>query len=140
MLEAPGAGLAALQIGVSLRVFTYHVDGELGHLINPTCGSGRMSRFGPEGCLSFPSCASDTRRALTSLPAAEYARRARRRSSGPSCFPALSSTKPTALTASFIDRLTPATRLKPCALSEPPTGPRSAAGGEGLAAQHLGWG
>ena len=28
MLDAPGAGLAAPQIGVGLRVFTYHVDDE----------------------------------------------------------------------------------------------------------------
>ena len=36
MLDAPGAGLAAPQIGVGLRVFTYHVDDEQsGHLINP---------------------------------------------------------------------------------------------------------
>ena len=35
MLAAPGVGLAAPQIGVSLRVFTYHVGDEPGHLINP---------------------------------------------------------------------------------------------------------
>ena len=36
MLDAPGAGLAAPQIGVGLRVFTYHVDDEQsGHLVNP---------------------------------------------------------------------------------------------------------
>ena len=29
MLDAPGAGLAAPQIGVGLRVFTWYVDGEL---------------------------------------------------------------------------------------------------------------
>ena len=36
MQDAPGAGLAAPQIGVSLRVFTWDVDGELGHLVNPS--------------------------------------------------------------------------------------------------------
>ena len=36
MMDAPGAGLAAPQIGVGLRVFTYFVDDELGHLINPS--------------------------------------------------------------------------------------------------------
>ena len=35
MLEAPGVGLAAPQIGVGLRVFTYHVGDEAGHLANP---------------------------------------------------------------------------------------------------------
>ncbi|MFN8029436.1 MAG: peptide deformylase [Dermatophilaceae bacterium] len=64
MLEAPGAGLAAPQIGVSLRVFTYHVDGELGHLINPDLQLGTDEQFGPEGCLSFPELRFDTRRAL----------------------------------------------------------------------------
>ncbi|MEC9051562.1 MAG: peptide deformylase, partial [Actinomycetota bacterium] len=33
MLAAPGAGLAAPQIGVGLRVFTWNVDGEVGHLV-----------------------------------------------------------------------------------------------------------
>lgn len=33
MTDAPGVGLAAPQIGVGLRVFTYWVDGELGHLV-----------------------------------------------------------------------------------------------------------
>ena len=35
MQDAPGLGLAAPQIGVGLRVFTFYVDDELGHLINP---------------------------------------------------------------------------------------------------------
>ncbi|HSY15500.1 MAG TPA: peptide deformylase, partial [Jatrophihabitantaceae bacterium] len=36
MLDAPGAGLAAPQLGVGLRVFTYHLDDEQsGHLVNP---------------------------------------------------------------------------------------------------------
>ncbi len=35
MLDAPGVGLAAPQIGVGLRVFTYDVDDVVGHLINP---------------------------------------------------------------------------------------------------------
>ncbi len=35
MLEAPGGGLAAPQLGVGLRVFTWNVDGEVGHLVNP---------------------------------------------------------------------------------------------------------
>ena len=30
MMEAPGVGLAAPQIGVGLRVFTYYIDDELG--------------------------------------------------------------------------------------------------------------
>ena len=33
MIDAPGAGLAAPQIGVPLRVFVWHVDDEFGHLV-----------------------------------------------------------------------------------------------------------
>ena len=65
MLDAPGAGLAAPQIGVSLRVFVYHVDGILGHLVNPQLDLGEQEQDGPEGCLSFPDLQFDTRRALT---------------------------------------------------------------------------
>lgn len=55
MLAAPGAGLAAPQLGVSLRVFTYHVDGELGHLVNPVLDlTDPEEQEGDEGCLSFP--------------------------------------------------------------------------------------
>src|SRR5690625_4268385 len=31
-----GAGIAAPQIGIGLRVFTYHCDGVAGHMVNPT--------------------------------------------------------------------------------------------------------
>ena len=36
ILDAPGVGLAAPQLGVGLRVFTYYVDERLGHVVNPT--------------------------------------------------------------------------------------------------------
>ncbi len=65
MTEAAGAGLAAPQIGVGLRVFTYHVDGEIGHLVNPRLVLGEEEQFGPEGCLSIPGLTIDCRRALT---------------------------------------------------------------------------
>jgi peptide deformylase len=65
MLDAPGAGLAAPQIGVGLRVFTYWVDGVLGHLVNPVLDLSDEEQDGPEGCLSIPGLAFDTRRALT---------------------------------------------------------------------------
>ncbi len=64
MLDAPGAGLAAPQIGVGLRVFTYHVEGIVGHLINPVLDIGPEEQDGPEGCLSLPDLAYDTRRGL----------------------------------------------------------------------------
>ncbi|RKS77787.1 peptide deformylase [Motilibacter peucedani] len=64
MLDAPGAGLAAPQIGVSLRVFTYHVDGVLGHLVNPVLDLSDEQQDGDEGCLSLPGLTFDCRRAL----------------------------------------------------------------------------
>jgi peptide deformylase len=65
MVDAPGAGLAAPQIGVGLRVFTYHVDGVLGHLVNPDLDLSEEEQEGDEGCLSFPGLVYDTRRALS---------------------------------------------------------------------------
>jgi peptide deformylase len=65
MLDAPGAGLAAPQIGVSLRVFTYHVDDVLGHLINPTLDLSDDQQDGDEGCLSVPGLTFDTKRAFS---------------------------------------------------------------------------
>ncbi|CAN5271343.1 peptide deformylase [soil metagenome] len=65
MLEAPGAGLAAPQIGVGLRVFTWHVDGELGHLINPDLTLSAELQDGPEGCLSLPDLTFDCTRAMS---------------------------------------------------------------------------
>jgi peptide deformylase len=64
MMNAPGAGLAAPQIGVGLRVFTWYVDDELGHLVNPTLDLSDEVQDGPEGCLSIPDLTFDCRRAL----------------------------------------------------------------------------
>ena len=63
MLAAPGVGLAAPQIGVSLRVFAYHVDDILGHLINPSLDLSGDPEACEEGCLSFPGVYFDTPRA-----------------------------------------------------------------------------
>ena len=63
MIDAPGAGLAAPQIGVSLRVFTYWVDDVIGHLINPILDLSDEIQDGPEGCLSLPDITIDTKRA-----------------------------------------------------------------------------
>ena len=64
MLDAPGVGLAAPQIGVGLRVFTYHVDDEQsGHLINPVLHfPSDEDQDGEEGCLSIPGLKFDCRR------------------------------------------------------------------------------
>lgn len=63
MRDAPGSGLAAPQIGVSLRVFTWWVDDELGHLCNPHLDLSSETQDGEEGCLSIPDLSFDTRRA-----------------------------------------------------------------------------
>jgi peptide deformylase len=63
MLDAPGAGLAAPQLGVGLRVFTYNVDGVVGHLVNPTLTLSDDTQLGPEGCLSIPGLTFDCVRA-----------------------------------------------------------------------------
>ena len=65
MFAAGGAGLAAPQLGVGLRVFTWHVDGEVGHLVNPDVSAvGEETEEGPEGCLSIPGFRCDCRRHL----------------------------------------------------------------------------
>ena len=57
------AGVAANQIGVNLRAFSYHVDGVVGHLINPEILelSGETVEL-DEGCLSLPEIWSKTPR------------------------------------------------------------------------------
>ncbi|MFF2368998.1 peptide deformylase [Agromyces sp. NPDC058110] len=55
-VRVPGrAGVAASQIGVNLRVFSYNVDGEVGYIINPVVveTSGDLELI-DEGCLSVP--------------------------------------------------------------------------------------
>ena len=64
MHDAPGAGLAAPQIGVPLRVFVWDVDEVVGHLVNPTLTLSDEMQDGEEGCLSFPDLRYDTPRAL----------------------------------------------------------------------------
>jgi peptide deformylase len=67
MLNAPGAGLAAPQIGVPLRVFVWDVDGELGHLVNPSLDLSEELQEGDEGCLSFPELVYPTPRAMRAV-------------------------------------------------------------------------
>ena len=54
--DQPGrAGVAANQIGVDLRVFSYSVDGQLGYIINPRISSySEQTDLLDEGCLSVP--------------------------------------------------------------------------------------
>jgi peptide deformylase len=52
----PGrAGLAANQIGVGLRAFSYNIDGDIGYIINPEIVDlGGEPELVDEGCLSVP--------------------------------------------------------------------------------------
>jgi peptide deformylase len=54
--KLPGrAGVAAPQIGVNLRAFSYNVDGKVGYLINPEIVElGGEKVLVDEGCLSVP--------------------------------------------------------------------------------------
>src|SRR5919197_565305 len=66
MESQSGAGLAAPQLGVGLRVFTDHCDGAAGHLVNPTWTAlGEEYQDGEEGCLSIPGQYWDCRRHLS---------------------------------------------------------------------------
>ncbi|MEI4273639.1 peptide deformylase [Klenkia sp. LSe6-5] len=65
-VDHPGrAGLAANQIGVSLRVFSYNIDGRIGHLVNPVVVErSEETQDGDEGCLSVPGLYAPTVRAM----------------------------------------------------------------------------
>ena len=62
----PGrAGVAAPQIGVSARVFSYNIDGVIGHVVNPTLTElSEEIQDGDEGCLSVPGIWAPTVRAM----------------------------------------------------------------------------
>ncbi|HZE37288.1 MAG TPA: peptide deformylase [Stackebrandtia sp.] len=61
MLDEGGAGLAAPQLGVALRVFAFDVDDVVGHLVNPVLEfPDEEEQDGPEGCLSIPGLYFDT--------------------------------------------------------------------------------
>jgi peptide deformylase len=63
MVEARGLGLAAPQVGVSKRIFTYDI-GEGPHaLINPRIVRSSGEEIGAEGCLSIPGLQGDVARA-----------------------------------------------------------------------------
>jgi peptide deformylase len=66
MYAADGAGLAANQIGVSLRVFVMDCDGVKAVLVNPelTGLSDELVEDEPEGCLSVPGRHYPTTRSL----------------------------------------------------------------------------
>ena len=59
------AGLAANQIGVGLRAFSYNIDGQIGYVLNPTIVELSEDEYqdGDEGCLSIPELWYPTKRA-----------------------------------------------------------------------------
>ena len=65
-VDHPGrAGLAAPQIGVSARVFSYNIDGVIGHMVNPEVVElSEETQDGDEGCLSIPGIWAPTVRAM----------------------------------------------------------------------------
>ena len=126
MFAAGGAGLAAPQIGVGLRVFTWYVDGEVGHLVNPDVTPvGEETEEGPEGCLSIPGFRWDCRRHLHVVGhRLEHARRPGAHRGLASCWPAPSSTRPTTSTASCSSTgSTPGPAPPRSPSSRPPSGP-----------------
>jgi peptide deformylase len=65
MRDEGGAGLAAPQLGVGLRVFAFDVDDVVSHLVNPVLAfPDEEEQDGPEGCLSIPGIYVDTKRRL----------------------------------------------------------------------------
>jgi peptide deformylase len=59
------AGLAAPQIGVSLRAFSWNIDDEVSYVLNPVLVEVSEEEYqeGEEGCLSVPGLWYPTRRA-----------------------------------------------------------------------------
>jgi peptide deformylase len=62
-VQAPGrAGVAAPQIGVTLRAFSYNIDDRQGVVFNPVLVAADGEQYGDEGCLSVPELWFPTRR------------------------------------------------------------------------------
>ena len=59
------AGLAANQIGVNLRAFSWNIDDEVGYVLNPRIVELSEDEYqdGEEGCLSVPGLWYPTKRA-----------------------------------------------------------------------------
>jgi peptide deformylase len=67
-VRVPGrAGLAANQIGSSLAVFSYNVDGQFGYVINPVITETAGNQDGLEACLSVPGVSADRPRAARTV-------------------------------------------------------------------------
>lgn len=64
MYDARGVGLAAPQVGVSLRIIVVDADDHFVALVNPQIIARDGSQTGHEGCLSLPNLHADVTRAL----------------------------------------------------------------------------
>ncbi len=69
MYRSKGVGLAAPQVGLTLRLFVFNPSGdpakkeEEGVLVNPRIVKRKGEAYGEEGCLSFPEIYGEVRRA-----------------------------------------------------------------------------
>lgn len=63
MYDAPGVGLAAVQVGILKRLVVIDVGDGLIELINPVIVSKEGEQTGPEGCLSIPGVTGEVTRA-----------------------------------------------------------------------------
>jgi peptide deformylase len=65
MYAAPGVGLAAPQVGLSLQLFVFDDgDGERGAIANPVITEREGGQIEDEGCLSIPGLYHPTSRAM----------------------------------------------------------------------------
>jgi peptide deformylase len=63
MRDAPGVGLAANQVGVSLQVAVIEVEGRITELVNPQIVKSSGEQVDWEGCLSIPGYVAEVARA-----------------------------------------------------------------------------
>jgi peptide deformylase len=67
-VRLPGrAGLAAPQIGITRRVFSYSVEGVEGYVINPVVVQTEGVQEGEEGCLSIPGVWMPSERSMRAV-------------------------------------------------------------------------
>ena len=64
MREAPGVGLAAPQVGRSIRLIVFDIGEGPRALVNPTLSGHEGEQVGEEGCLSIPGLYVEVRRAM----------------------------------------------------------------------------
>lgn len=65
MQEAPGIGLAAPQVGRSIRLMVFDIGEEPQAVVNPVLSNAGGEQVGEEGCLSLPGLYFPVKRALT---------------------------------------------------------------------------